>query len=99
MKRYIQSLTVVAFMATAVGLISCQKEEDALLSRTPSDAALTQESLIGTRSDDSPLCTITTDTLGQVEAKLKAYADENSTVVEALFKINIEGPINHTEIN
>lgn len=99
MKRYIQSLTVVAFMATAVGVISCQKEEDALLSRTPSDEALPQESLTGTRSDDSPLCTITTDTLGQVEAKLKAYATENATDVSTIFKISIDGPINQTDID
>ena len=98
MKRYIQFFTVVALVATAVGVSSCQKE-DVLLTRTPSDAALTQESLTGTRSDDSPLCTITTDTLGQVEAKLKAYATENATDVSTIFKISIDGPINQTDID
>ena len=98
MKRYIQFFTVVALVATAVGVSSCQKE-DVLLTRTPSDEALTQESLTGTRSDDFPLCTITTDTLCQVESKLKAYAEENSTVVEALFKISIEGPVNQKDID
>lgn len=99
MKRYIQSLAVVALMAAAAGFASCQQEDSAITHALTYNQTDLRESTSDTRSDDSPLCSIKTDTLGQVESKLKAYAEENSTDVTALFKISIEGPINQTDID
>lgn len=99
MKRYIQSLAVVVLMAAAAGFASCQQEDSAITHALTDNQTDLRESISDTRSDDSPLCSIKTDTLGQVESKLKAYAEENSTDVTTLFKISIEGPINQTDID
>ena len=98
MKQNMHFYVAVALLATAATLSSCQQEET-MMGCTPADESSAQESLVGTRSDGYPLCTIVTDTLGQVEAKLAAYSEETGIPVAALDKISIEGPINQTDID
>lgn len=100
MKRNRQILLAALLWAAAGSFVACSQDDEVTLNR-PSGAVeqTVSEASSGTRGSDSPLCTIKTDTLGQVEAKLKAYAEENSTAVSAIFNISIEGPINQTDIN